>query len=137
MKPHRPIDGDLEPRNRLQFSLFSLLSLMTLLAVGLALAVYYPRFAVLIVTGLVAAIALYFSDRILRIANTELWAALTEATSAIVGTMFVVLSIVCHLKFGWVEEKSGTQIWLLTLLLAIAGLLCYYHVWKSSKNRVD
>jgi hypothetical protein len=137
MKPLDPIDDNFEPRKPLQFSLFSLLSLTTIVAVVLARFVYYPRLAILIAICMIAAIALYFSDWLLHFANSKLWSTFAATVSAIVGTMLFVLSILCHLTYGEVEKQSGAQVWLLTVLLAIGGFVCYYRAWKRAVDRGD
>ena len=127
-------NGDSKSRKHLQFSVFRLLCLTTAVAIGLALITNYPRVAAAISLMLVATTAAYYSDKLVRFANTSYWAVLTEAILAIVGTLLIAMGIVCLLVYGHVSTNGG-QMWSLSAFLTVAGLLCILRAWVLTMRR--
>jgi hypothetical protein len=114
---------------------FHLLSLTTAAAIGLAVITNYPQVAVAISVMLVATTAVYYSDKLLRFANTSYWAVLTEAILAIVGTLFIATGILCLLAYHGHVSTGGVQVWLFSALLIVAGLLCILRAWVLTMRR--
>jgi hypothetical protein len=90
MERVEPSSQSPQPRSPLQFSLLSLLALMTSVSVGLALFRVYPALAVglFIEAGLLA--ILLFADQFMRRATRKDWSALVFAAWVSVGVLFAV-----------------------------------------------
>jgi hypothetical protein len=121
-----------------QFSLRTLLIVVTIVSILLAIGVHFGGFIVALATvGLMQAAMLFSADWLIRPEHRRVLAFVTAASWALVGSAFVIMGFATAHK---VEVRSSGSIlsWSFVISLFGAGALAYYiahHRWQQLSVR--